>query len=225
MYQGYIKLWRKLQDNYLWTQDKFTRGQAWVDLLLLANHKPNSIMIRGIEIFVDRGQLAYSEITLSRRWKWSRNKTRRFLNFLSQKMIHQIKQEKNNITSIITILNYDSYQNDIQQTEHEAIHQKDTKRYTNNNVKKILYAHFDLFWSSYPKKRSKGQAEKTWTKLYDKNGFPDINTLIASIERQKKSAEWLKNNGEFIPHPSSWLNNKGWLDETKPSKKIVKVYV
>lgn len=226
MYQGYIKLWRKLQDNNLWTHEKFTRGQAWVDLILLANHKPKKVMIRGIEIFVDRGQLAQSELTLSKRWKWSRNKTRKFLKYLSQKTIHQIKQETNNITSIITILNYEAYQGDSHQTGHQKEHQKDTKRNTNNNDKNdknIIYVHFDLFWSCYPKKKSKGQAEKTWAKLYNKNGFPGIDTLLAAIERQKKSVEWQKDKGQFIPHASTWLNAKGWLDEfeCKPKTKIL----
>lgn len=141
MYQGYIKLWRKLQDNSLWKQEKFTRGQAWIDLILLANHKPSKIMIRGIEISIERGQLAYSELTLAKRWKWSRGKVRRFLSYLSQKTVQQIKQETNNITSIITILNYESYQGNEQQMEHQVVHQTvqqtDTKRYTNNNVKNV----------------------------------------------------------------------------------------
>lgn len=40
MYRGYVKLWRRLKDSDLWLSEKFTRGQAWADLVMLANHKP-----------------------------------------------------------------------------------------------------------------------------------------------------------------------------------------
>jgi hypothetical protein len=76
---GWIKLYRKLQQNDLWTFEPFTRGQAWVDLLLLANHKDGFIRVRGIRVEVKRGQVGWSEIKLAERWKWSRGKVRRFL--------------------------------------------------------------------------------------------------------------------------------------------------
>ena len=77
---------------------------------------------------------------------------------------------------------------------------------------------FDIFWSAYPKKKSKGQAKKTWKKLN-----PDemlLDRILASIETAKKSKQWLKDDGEFIPHPSTWLNAEGWEDEeyTTPEK-------
>ncbi len=110
MYRGYVKLWRKLQSTSLWKQEKFTRGQAWVDLILLANHKPGYIRIRGVKVEIKRGQLAHSELTLAKRWKWSRGKVRRFLKELASNPIHQIEQQKNNLTSLISIINYDQYQ-------------------------------------------------------------------------------------------------------------------
>ena len=70
---------------------------------------------------------------------------------------------------------------------------------------------FDEFWELYPKKRSKGQAEKTWVKLKpDEQLFAAI---VSGLERAKTSAEWQRNGGQYIPHPSTWLNAKGWEDE------------
>ena len=34
-----------------------------------------------------------------------------------------------------------------------------------------------------------------------------------AIEQQKESAQWSKDNGQFIPHPTTWLNGKRWEDE------------
>lgn len=122
MNHGWIKLHRKIQDNPLWRCEPFTRGQAWVDLLLLANHNDNFFYKRGVKVDIQRGQVGVSEVGLSDRWKWSRNKVRKFLNDLEKEQ--QIKQQKTNVTQIVTIINYSQYQEKEQQTEQ----QKDTKR-------------------------------------------------------------------------------------------------
>ena len=72
---------------------------------------------------------------------------------------------------------------------------------------------FEEFWQAYPKKRGKGYAEKSWSKIR-----PDpmlLNTILDSIKAAKRSEEWQKDGGQFIPHPSSWLNAKGWENEYK----------
>jgi hypothetical protein len=112
MHRGYVKLWRRLKDSDFWQSEKFSGPQAWVDLLMLANHKDTFFKARGQRIEVKRGQVAYSEVTLSNRWKWSRGKTRRFLQELSSKTVQQIVQQKNNLTTLITILNWEQYQVD-----------------------------------------------------------------------------------------------------------------
>ena len=75
---GWIRIHRKIMDTPEWLAEPFTRAQAWVDLLLLANHETGFIRKRGIMIAVERGQVGYSEDALSARWRWSRGKVRRF---------------------------------------------------------------------------------------------------------------------------------------------------
>ena len=70
---------------------------------------------------------------------------------------------------------------------------------------------FVEFWKAYPKKRSKGQAEKTWAKLKPDEQLVAI--MVAKIEQAKTSEEWTKQDGQFIPYASTWLNAKGWEDE------------
>ncbi len=96
----------------------FSRGQAWVDLIILANHKKSFFYKRGIKIDLERGQLAWSEKALSQRWQWSRTKVRKFLNDLEKEQ--QIGQQKSNVTQVITVINYDRFQ--------EKEPQKDRKR-------------------------------------------------------------------------------------------------
>ena len=74
-----------------------------------------------------------------------------------------------------------------------------------------LQERFDSFWHAYPRKRSKGQAERAFLKI-----SPDeqlLATMIATIERATTSADWLREEGRFIPHPATWLNARGWEDE------------
>lgn len=105
---GWIKLYRSLTDNAFYFSEPFTRTMAWVDLLLMANHKPKIIYIRGNKVEIGVGQTALSAQTLAKRWRWSRGKVFRFLNELE--MMQQIELQKNNVTTLISIVNYVKYQ-------------------------------------------------------------------------------------------------------------------
>ena len=69
--RGWIKLYRQIQENEFYFSEKFTKSAAWIDLLILANRAPKSFYIRGILVSVKSGQVGVSQLTLSKRWKWS----------------------------------------------------------------------------------------------------------------------------------------------------------
>jgi hypothetical protein len=108
MNEGRVKIYRCIQDNRLWSEKPFSHGQAWIDMILLACHKPSSFNLRGRNISLKAGQLAYSLVYLADRWGWDRKKIRRF--FLVLENAQQITQQKTNVTTIITITNYAKYQ-------------------------------------------------------------------------------------------------------------------
>ena len=176
MHRGYIKLWRKLKDNPLWLSERFTKGQAWIDLLMLANHKKNMIDIRGIMVEIDSGQILAGGEFLSVRWKWSRGKVSRFLTYLESKTVQQIVQQKSNVCTVISITNWHDYQGngtadgatDGQQTGSKRTADGHTKECTNTTknigrfqppslqqvkerIKEMGYAHVnpDSFWNHY----------------------------------------------------------------------------
>ena len=70
---------------------------------------------------------------------------------------------------------------------------------------------FDVFWLSYPKKRAKGDAMKAWYRLELTDEL--IKKIHESLENQKKHPDWIKDDGQFIPYPASWLNGQRWSDE------------
>ena len=73
---------------------------------------------------------------------------------------------------------------------------------------------FNAFWKAYPKKVAKATALKWFEK--NKPSEDLTQRIIDAIEAQKKSIEWTKDGGEFIPHPSTWLNQGRWEDELTP---------
>lgn len=72
---------------------------------------------------------------------------------------------------------------------------------------------FEIFWDAYPKKRNKGQAKATWDKLFLAGSIPEMSVLLDSIAIAKTSRKWIKDKGQYIPYPSTWLNAAGWDDE------------
>ena len=76
---------------------------------------------------------------------------------------------------------------------------------------KDIYAQFAEFWTAYPKKKNKGDAEKAFKKLKVTDEL--LTEMLSAIAAAKKTQNWLKDDGQFIPYPASWLNAKGWEDE------------
>ena len=74
-----------------------------------------------------------------------------------------------------------------------------------------LSADFAAFWESYPRKKSKANAEKAWLKIKPDEQLTE--RILHAVEQAKTSADWQREAGRFIPHPASWLNAKGWEDE------------
>ena len=72
---------------------------------------------------------------------------------------------------------------------------------------------FDDFWDLYPKKVGKVDARKAFSKAIK---VVDLDTMLHAIESQKESDQWSRDNGKYIPNPSTWLNQGRWDDELAP---------
>ena len=109
MHDGWIRLYRKLQECWVWEdKEPFDKRSAWIDLLLTANHADAKLLFNGELITVQRGQILTSVRKLSVKWKWSANKVYRFLKLLeSDKML---QKESNKDRTLLTIVNYSVYQ-------------------------------------------------------------------------------------------------------------------
>lgn len=109
MKEGWISLHRKLQDCVIWSNSQpFDMRSAWVDLLLLANHRDAEIIFDYKPITVKRGQYLTSVRKLSARWSWSKNRTLKYLKLLES--LQMIQRESSNQRTLLTIVKYDFYQ-------------------------------------------------------------------------------------------------------------------
>lgn len=140
--KGWIRLDRRILDNQMWADKPFSKGQAWIDLLLLTNHTAKKILLGNRSVKVQPGMVITSEAKLSERWGWGRTKTRGFLNWLeADEMI--VKKTYSNRTEI-NIVKWDVYQNpqttgqaaNKQQINSEQTANKQRVN-TNNNVNNV----------------------------------------------------------------------------------------
>jgi hypothetical protein len=74
---------------------------------------------------------------------------------------------------------------------------------------------FDVFWDAYPRKEGRGAAKKAFEKIKPSQAL--LDKMLDAIEMYKQSAQWKKDNGQFIPHPATWLNPGRYEDSVTPT--------
>ena len=79
MLQGWIPVYRQIQENWMWKEKPFSKGQAWIDLIMLANYEDKKMPYKGEVITCERGTVNLSISFLADRWGWSRKKTKKKL--------------------------------------------------------------------------------------------------------------------------------------------------
>jgi hypothetical protein len=75
---------------------------------------------------------------------------------------------------------------------------------------------FETFWSAYPRKVKKDAARKAFEKRKVDEAL--LLKMLAALDWQRTSPDWIKDGGQFIPHPSTWLNAAQWEDEQQQLK-------
>ncbi|HEX9900194.1 MAG TPA: hypothetical protein VGC81_13305 [Candidatus Methylomirabilis sp.] len=123
--EGWIKVYRQIRDHWLWERDRFTRGQAWLDLLLRARHKDHEARIGNQFVTEKRGQALVFQRQLASQWGWNRETVSKFLRLL--KADHMVSLETSHGPeggyTLITIMNYERYQgSDESENEYESSH-------------------------------------------------------------------------------------------------------
>ena len=109
---GWVRLHRQLAEHPIWTQERFTRGQAWVDLIMLASYQEHIVIHGNRPLTVQRGQVLTSQVKLAARWKWNRKTVAGFMISLRKAKMVDIVTSKETDTgyTLITLCNYGRFQ-------------------------------------------------------------------------------------------------------------------
>ena len=73
---------------------------------------------------------------------------------------------------------------------------------------------FAEFWSAYPRKDAKKSAHKVFLRILNDSDDPRAlhAQILNAIALAKRSHQWQKDDGDFIPLPATWLNQERWED-------------
>lgn len=105
---GWIAVNRSILNHWIWTGERYTRGQAWLELIMLAAWRDDTVLYRGRLVHKKRGQVHASLGWLADRWRWNRKTVAAFLDTLVTEGMADV--EKGQDGTIITLKNYDVYQ-------------------------------------------------------------------------------------------------------------------
>lgn len=100
-------------------------------------------------------------------------------------------------------------------TAEESAPRQETQSKRKERADDVNGALFERFWSAYPrhdaKKVAKAKFDSVMSETKDREGT--VNAMLSAIKRAKQSEQWTKSNGQFIPMPATWLNQRRWEDE------------
>ena len=115
---NWIKVHRDLLDHPLWTKKPFGKGQAWIDILLLAEWKPRYVRIGGRKKKIKSGQYWTNLSTLATRWGWPKETVRRFLKGLECDGSVSLNVTEHG--TLITVEKWALYQHDVSDGETQS---------------------------------------------------------------------------------------------------------
>ena len=213
---GWIKLHRKMLDNPIVLKDA-DHLAIWVYLLLNATHEDYKTLFGGKAFMLHPGQLITGRKKIAKALNINEHKVERVLKLF--KIEQQIEQQPKPYGSVITILNWNDYQQFEQQDEQQMSNERATseqpvstkqkhKNNKNNNMSDSLEEEFDEVWKLYPRKEDKKRALKAY-KQNRKNGAT-FDEIKAGVEAY---AEHLKATGtdrRFTKMGSTFFNGECW---------------
>ena len=183
----FITLARKLFNDPMWTQERFSYAQAWVDLLYWAYHSDGDFKWEGERYNLQRGQLCHTESFLMKRRQWGRGRLRRTIKkwekseqIAIHRVIHTTIHGAVQSRKVISICNYDQYQmpNTRGDTYPDTYPGTRPEHQTVHNKKELKE---EIYRKNYKSARARDISEKD-----KKNSLKLLNKLTAQYERDKE---------------------------------------
>ena len=228
MDKGWIKLHRTIRNHWLWPQKKFSPFEAWLDLILSANHADAQVLIDGKLICVLRGSFITSELKLAARWGWARKTVHRFLDVLKKdKMVTTVATTK---YTAISLTNYRVYQGDgttLGTTKEQENIQvgcktlptnKNDKNVENEKEKTIYCEVIDYLNQKAGTKYRPVEAHKKLIRARVKEGY-SLTDFLTVIDN--KVADWAGSEQQKYLRPETLFGTKfdGYLNRPEGGRK------
>lgn len=192
MNQGWFKIWRQVESNWVWDDKPFARGQAWVDLISRATYKDGgeSVFFMNRVFALQRGELVTSLRILAKEWGWSTKKVSKFLDDLhNDKMI----EKRNSDLLRIYIMNYEKFQPIDEERKHRGNTKETARKHRGNTSNEVQES----------KEGKRNDREKRFQK-------PTTEEVKAYCEERKNGIDPQR----FI----DFYESKGWLVGRNPMK-------
>jgi hypothetical protein len=204
---GWIKLHRSITEHWLYTEKrKFSKFEAWNDILLTVNYLPCKTIIKGKVIEVKRGESALSLESWGKRWNWDKSSVKRFFELLKSDDMIQLKNET--VTTRLIICNYDSYQS----KENEVVTQTKRRRNADETQTKPIEEEEESKEEKEEIYRAFKHLKLTideFKKLNEVYLKEDIETVLNNIENYKTNNKY----------SSLYLTSLNWLKKDYKTKE------
>jgi hypothetical protein len=211
--RGWVKLHRRLADHPRFRDPDWTT--VWVYLLLNATHAPYRTIFDGRTVELRPGQLITGRLSIAENTGVHPSKVYRVLETL--KIEHQIEQQAGAKSSIITVLNWHTYQNFEQQTEQQPNNKRAAAEHIQEHKEQGEQKEEESIYALYPRKVSKADALKAIRKALKK--FPAEKLLTAT---KIFAAEWQGHDLQYCPYPATWFNGERFSDDPATWKRTTK---
>jgi hypothetical protein len=168
---GWIKLHRSITNHWLYTEKrKFSKFEAWNDMLLNVNYSDCKTIIKGNLYQVKRGQSILSLDSWAKRWNWDKSSVRRFFNLLEKDEMIVVKSD--NVTTHLTICKYEDYQDERNANETQ------TKRRRNAD---------EIQTTLIEEREERKEEKEVYThplQTYIKSNFPNVYKLKTQLTNE-----------------------------------------
>ena len=223
---GWVKSYRSKWSNPVFRD--YIEVAMWIWMCEEAAWKDTQTRVNGAVFSLKRGQLVVSLSMFETHFKSTRQATRTFLKNLESQ--HMVNTQKTNKATIVTICNYETYQDFENASQHTAntqptqaqhtantqantpiidkeVKKKEVKKKENKQRALALCDNFEKFWDAYGFKAGKTTAQKSYEKAVKKTSHDEIMQAVMMY------GEYLAIVGYRKAHAGTWLNQERWQDD------------
>ena len=261
MKRGYVKLWRKLRNSNIFAHEGLLK--LWILCLTEADHEEKEVMFKGLlsPIKLMPGQFITGRDSLHRDYHQADIRPKRYSPenrpvaktlyrwLVIFKKMQNLSIKNTNKYSIITIINWERYQKNVQQMSNkrptsvhkqEGIKKKGIKDYTAKEEKTPLLqerkfyktkkgkklqgkklSHFNDFWTAFDYRRGKAEAADVWLEIEKDLTDEVYGAIIAGAKREASARPGLLENDKIPKMAQGWLSGRRWEDEPPKASRYM----